>query len=111
MNAARADAPAAARGAPKPDRRAGPLSNVFVLKPKTGFANTAFPTFASSPTAPIVPEGCGFRVGNETARSRPAWVFDDTIERGWNESDKLRVCHLRHLAPPPHAGGAAWSRR
>jgi aspartyl/asparaginyl beta-hydroxylase (cupin superfamily) len=42
----------------------------------------------------IVPEGCHFRVGNET---RPwevgkAWLFDDTLEHeARNDSDKLRV--------------------
>jgi aspartyl/asparaginyl beta-hydroxylase (cupin superfamily) len=42
----------------------------------------------------IVPEGCAFRVGNETRdwRRGKAWVFDDTIEHeAWNRSDKLRV--------------------
>jgi aspartate beta-hydroxylase len=42
----------------------------------------------------IVPEGCRFRVGNETRSWMPgkAWVFDDTIEHeAWNDSDKLRV--------------------
>ena len=42
----------------------------------------------------IVPEGCGFRVGNETRQWVPgkAWVFDDTLEHeAWNDSDKLRV--------------------
>jgi tetratricopeptide (TPR) repeat protein len=42
----------------------------------------------------IVPEGCGFRVGNQTRQWEPgkAWVFDDTIEHeAWNDSDKLRV--------------------
>ena len=42
----------------------------------------------------IVPERCGFRVGNETREWVPgaAWVFDDTIEHeAWNDSDQLRV--------------------
>ena len=42
----------------------------------------------------IIPEGCGFRVGNDTRQWVPgkAWVFDDTIEHeAWNDSDKLRV--------------------
>ena len=42
----------------------------------------------------IVPEKCGFRVGNEVREWVPgkAWVFDDTIEHeAWNDSDKLRV--------------------
>jgi aspartate beta-hydroxylase len=42
----------------------------------------------------IVPQGCGFRVGNET---RPwvegsAFAFDDSVEHeAWNTSDQLRV--------------------
>ena len=42
----------------------------------------------------IVPEGCGFRVGNETRQWEvgKAWVFDDTIEHeAWNDSDELRA--------------------
>jgi len=42
----------------------------------------------------IVPQGCRFRVGNETRpwRTGEAWVFDDTIEHeAWNDSDSIRV--------------------
>jgi aspartyl/asparaginyl beta-hydroxylase (cupin superfamily) len=42
----------------------------------------------------IVPEGCRFRVGNETRpwRVGKAWLFDDTINHeAWNDSDQLRV--------------------
>lgn len=42
----------------------------------------------------IIPDNCGFRVGNTTRQWTPgkAWVFDDTIEHeAWNESDQLRV--------------------
>ena len=42
----------------------------------------------------LVPEGCGFRVGNETRawREGEAWVFDDTIEHeAWNDGDEARV--------------------
>ena len=42
----------------------------------------------------IVPEGCRFRVGNETRewREGEAWVFDDTIDHeAWNDSDQYRV--------------------
>ncbi len=42
----------------------------------------------------VVPQGCGFRVGNQTRQWREgqAWVFDDTIEHeAWNESDEVRV--------------------
>ena len=42
----------------------------------------------------VVPEGCRFRVGNETRpwRGGEAWVFDDTIEHeAWNDSDSFRL--------------------
>jgi len=42
----------------------------------------------------IVPQGCGFRVGNVTRpwREGEAWVFDDTIEHAaWNDSDRIRI--------------------
>jgi tetratricopeptide (TPR) repeat protein len=42
----------------------------------------------------IVPQGCRFRVGNETRdwRYAKAWVFDDTIDHeAWNDSDEVRV--------------------
>jgi aspartate beta-hydroxylase len=42
----------------------------------------------------IVPEKCGFRVGNDTREWVPgkAWVFDDTIDHeAWNDSDEFRV--------------------
>lgn len=42
----------------------------------------------------VVPQGCGFRVGNQTRQWREgqAWVFDDTIEHeAWNESEEVRV--------------------
>ena len=42
----------------------------------------------------IVPEGCRFRVGNDTRpwREGEAWVFDDTIEHeAWNDSDMHRA--------------------
>jgi aspartyl/asparaginyl beta-hydroxylase (cupin superfamily) len=45
----------------------------------------------------IVPEGCRFRVGNETRtyRDAEAWVFDDTIEHeAWNDSDAVRIILL-----------------
>ncbi len=45
----------------------------------------------------IIPEGCAFRVGNETRpwKRGEAWVFDDTIEHeAWNDSDELRVILL-----------------
>ncbi|HTW35988.1 MAG TPA: aspartyl/asparaginyl beta-hydroxylase domain-containing protein [Rhizomicrobium sp.] len=42
----------------------------------------------------IVPDGCQFRVGNDTRpwREGEAWVFDDTIEHeAWNNSDQHRM--------------------
>ncbi|MBX3480804.1 MAG: aspartyl/asparaginyl beta-hydroxylase domain-containing protein [Caulobacter sp.] len=42
----------------------------------------------------IVPDGCGFRVGNETRewREGEAWLFDDTIEHeAWNSSNEDRI--------------------
>jgi aspartate beta-hydroxylase len=41
-----------------------------------------------------VPEGCHFRVGNDTREVVPgkSWVFDDTIEHeAWNDSDSPRI--------------------
>ena len=51
----------------------------------------------------IVPEGCGFRVGNE---SRPwaqgkVWLFDDTIEHeAWNRSDTDRIILIFEVWKP-----------
>ena len=51
----------------------------------------------------IVPDGCEFRVGNET---RPwvegrAWAFDDTIEHeAWNRSNETRVILLFEVWRP-----------
>jgi aspartate beta-hydroxylase len=45
----------------------------------------------------IVPQGCGFRVGNDTRQWREgeAWLFDDTIEHeAWNDSAETRVILL-----------------
>jgi aspartate beta-hydroxylase len=42
----------------------------------------------------IIPDGCGFRVGNTTREwvTGKAWVFDDTIEHeAWNQSDVPRA--------------------
>jgi aspartyl/asparaginyl beta-hydroxylase (cupin superfamily) len=42
----------------------------------------------------IAPDGCRFRVGNETREWKygKAWVFDDTIDHeAWNDSDYVRV--------------------
>jgi aspartyl/asparaginyl beta-hydroxylase (cupin superfamily)/Tfp pilus assembly protein PilF len=51
----------------------------------------------------IVPEGCGFRVGNQTRPWAPgqAWVFDDSIEHeAWNDSDQLRVIMIFDIWHP-----------
>ena len=102
------------QGAPQPDQPGRTPSAMFsLLKPKTripphtGVTNVRLVTHLPL----IVPEGCGFRVGNETRQWVPgkAWVFDDTIEHeAWNDSDKLRVVlifdiwHPR-LTPPERA--------
>jgi aspartate beta-hydroxylase len=60
------------------------------IPPHTGVSNVRLVTHVPL----IIPEGCGFRVGNTTRQWEPgkAWVFDDTIEHeAWNDSDKLRV--------------------
>ena len=84
-------------GAPQPDQPGRTPAAMFsLLKPKTripphtGVSNVRLVTHVPL----IIPESCGFRVGNETRQWQPgkAWVFDDTIEHeAWNESDKLRV--------------------
>ncbi|MBL8557321.1 MAG: aspartyl/asparaginyl beta-hydroxylase domain-containing protein [Hyphomonadaceae bacterium] len=60
------------------------------IPPHTGSSNTRL--IAHLPL--IIPDGCRFRVGNDT---RPwvmgeSFVFDDTIEHeAWNDSDQLRA--------------------
>jgi aspartyl/asparaginyl beta-hydroxylase (cupin superfamily) len=88
---------AALAGAPQPAQPGRTPSAMFsLLKPRTripphnGVTNTRLVVHLPL----IVPEGCGFRVGNRTREWVPgrAWVFDDTIEHeAWNDSDKLRV--------------------
>jgi aspartyl/asparaginyl beta-hydroxylase (cupin superfamily) len=83
--------------APQPDQPGRTPAAMFsLLKPGTkipphnGTTNCRLVTHLPL----IVPEQCGFRVGNETRAWVPgkAWVFDDTIEHeAWNNSDKLRV--------------------
>lgn len=63
------------------------------IPPHTGVSNTRLVCHLPL----IVPEGCWFRVGNETRTYRPreAWVFDDTIEHeAMNDSDEGRVILL-----------------
>jgi aspartate beta-hydroxylase len=101
-------------GAPQPDQPGRTPASMFsLLKPKTripphnGVTNSRLVTHL----ALIVPEGCGFRVGNETRQWVPgkAWVFDDTIEHeAWNDSEKLRVVLIfdiwhPHLTAPERA--------
>ena len=60
------------------------------IPPHTGVTNARL--VAHLPL--VVPDGCGFRVGNETRKWVPgtAWVFDDTIEHeAWNDSDEPRA--------------------
>jgi aspartyl/asparaginyl beta-hydroxylase (cupin superfamily) len=60
------------------------------IPPHTGGSNVRLVTHVPL----IVPESCGFRVGNDTREWVPgkAWVFDDTIDHeAWNMSEKLRV--------------------
>jgi aspartyl/asparaginyl beta-hydroxylase (cupin superfamily)/cytochrome c-type biogenesis protein CcmH/NrfG len=84
-------------GAPQPDQPGRTPSAMFsLLQPKTRIpAHTGVTNVRLVTHLPlIVPEGCGFRVGNDTRQWAPgrAWVFDDTIEHeAWNDSDKLRV--------------------
>lgn len=60
------------------------------IPPHTGSSNTRL--IAHLPL--IIPDNCGFRVGNDT---RPwtmgeSFVFDDTVEHeAWNDSDQLRA--------------------
>jgi aspartate beta-hydroxylase len=104
----------ALEGAPQPDQPGRTPAAMFsLLKPRTripphtGVTNVRLVTHL----ALIIPEGCGFRVGNETRQWVPgqAWVFDDTIEHeAWNDSDKLRVVLIfdiwhPHLTPPERA--------
>ena len=51
----------------------------------------------------IVPEGCGFRVGNDSRPWAPGkvWLFDDTIEHeAWNRSDKDRIILIFEVWKP-----------
>jgi tetratricopeptide (TPR) repeat protein len=90
-----------------------PAAMFSLLKPKTripphtGSSNVRLVTHVPL----IIPQGCGFRVGNDTREWVPgkAWVFDDTIQHeAWNDSDKLRVVLIfdiwhPHLTPPERA--------
>lgn len=82
-----------------------PAAMFSVLKPRTripphtGVANIRLVVHLPL----IVPEGCGFRVGNQTRpwRVGEAFVFDDTIEHeAWNDSDEVRVVLIADLWNP-----------
>jgi aspartyl/asparaginyl beta-hydroxylase (cupin superfamily) len=73
-----------------------PAAMFSVLKPRTripphtGVSNTRLVVHLPL----LVPDGCGFRVGNETRfwQEGTAWVFDDTIEHeAWNVGDEPRT--------------------
>ncbi|MFZ5668909.1 MAG: aspartyl/asparaginyl beta-hydroxylase domain-containing protein [Pseudomonadota bacterium] len=69
------------------------------IPPHHGFVNTRL--ICHLPL--IVPEGCSFRVGNETRAWEvgKAWVFDDTIEHeAWNRSNETRVILLFEIWRP-----------
>ena len=83
--------------APQPDQPGRTPAAMFSLlkphtriPPHTGETNVRLITHVPL----IVPEMCGFRVGNTTREWVPgqAFVFDDSIEHeAWNESDKPRA--------------------
>jgi aspartate beta-hydroxylase len=100
--------------APQPDQPGRTPAAMFsLLKPRTripphtGVTNARLVTHLPL----IIPDDCGFRVGNDTRAWVPgrAWVFDDTIEHeAWNNSDTLRVVLIfdiwhPHLTPPERA--------
>ena len=69
------------------------------IPPHTGLTNTRL--ICHLPL--IVPQDCGFRVGNDTRTpvEGKAWVFDDTIEHeAWNRSDRARVILLFEIWRP-----------
>ncbi len=101
-------------GAPQPDQPGRTPSAMFsLLKPNTripphvGVSNVRLVTHLPL----IVPDKCGFRVGNEQRGWVPgqAFVFDDTIEHeAWNDSGQLRVVLIfdiwhPQLSPPERA--------
>ncbi len=101
-------------GAPLPEQQGRTPAAMFsLLKPHTRIpAHTGVTNVRLVTHLPlIIPENCGFRVGNDTRQWVPgkAWVFDDTIEHeAWNDSDKLRVVLIfdiwhPHLTPPERA--------
>jgi len=69
------------------------------IPPHNGFVNTRL--ICHLPL--IVPQGCRFRVGNDTRVpvEGKAWIFDDTIEHeAWNDSAETRVILLFEIWRP-----------
>jgi aspartyl/asparaginyl beta-hydroxylase (cupin superfamily) len=69
------------------------------IPPHNGFINTRL--ICHLPL--LVPDGCSFRVGNDTRvwEEGKAWAFDDTIEHeAWNNSDRIRVILLFEVWRP-----------
>ena len=69
------------------------------IPPHTGMVNTRL--ICHLPL--IVPDGCGFRVGNTVREWQPGkvWMFDDTIEHeAWNNSDEERIILLFEIWKP-----------
>jgi hypothetical protein len=106
------------KSVPQPDvRGVGPNAMFSLLAPNTsipphtGVTNTRL--LCHLPM--IVPEGCWFRVGDETRfwERGKAWVFDDSVEHeAVNPSDRLRVIMIfdmwhPDLTPEEQAGIAA----
>jgi aspartyl/asparaginyl beta-hydroxylase (cupin superfamily) len=74
------------------------------IPPHTGITNARL--IAHFPL--IVPDNCGFRVGNETRQWQvgKAMVFDDmTTHEAWNDSDRIRVVLIADLWRPEFSAG------
>lgn len=97
---------AALEGAPIPNIRHRSPSILFSLMkpgmhipPHNGLVNTRL--ICHLPI--ILPDGCEFRVGNETRKWElgKAWAFDDTINHeAWNRSNETRVILLWEIWRP-----------
>jgi aspartate beta-hydroxylase len=69
------------------------------IPPHNGFINTRL--ICHLPL--IIPEGCGFRVGNDVREWKKGhiWAFDDTIEHeAWNNSSEMRVIMIFEIWRP-----------
>lgn len=69
------------------------------IPPHTGMTNTRLIGHLGL----VVPEGCGFRVGNDVRhwQKGKVWLFDDTIEHeAWNDSDQTRYILLFEVWKP-----------